>query len=80
MHGLDAADRILSEAEAAANANPGKEIKEVHVKVGRFLFADPRELIAAWELIVKDTQLAKAHLIVEQVDGKEFKVTNVVFD
>lgn len=80
MHGLEAADNLLAKVEAELVKNPGKAVKEVRVTVGRFIFSDIRELTAAWELIVRDTPLSKARLVVEGGDGKDIVLKEVLFD
>ena len=79
MHGLKAADILLSKVEAEVAKNPGREVVEVRVKVGRYLFADARELTSAWELIVRDTPLSKARLVLETTDGRDVTLAGLTW-
>jgi Zn finger protein HypA/HybF involved in hydrogenase expression len=79
MHGLTAADAILQKVEEQMEQNTGKNVLEVKVKIGKYLFANEDVFMSAWALIVQDTFLSNAKLTIEIVDGKNCQLSGVLF-
>ena len=80
MHGLAIADDVIQHAEKALEENEGKTIKEIHLKVGRFMFSDISELTESIKFLAKDSPLQSAEIKVEYIDGHNCIFDKVVFE
>ena len=80
MHGMSVADDVIMQAEKIVKDNPGKRIKEIHLKVGRFMFPNIEELTSAFKFLAKDSIVKDARLEIEYVDGHNCIFDKVVFE
>ena len=80
MHGMSVADDIIQQAERVLKENPGKQLKEIHLKVGRFMFPSEEELLSAYRFLVKDSPVRSAELKIQYVDGHNCVFEKVVFE
>ena len=80
MHGMAIADDIIQQAERLQKESGGKRVREIHLKVGRFMFSDLSELTEAFKFLAKDSPVKKAEIKVEYIDGHNCIFDKVVFE
>ena len=80
MHGFSVAEGIFKLALAKSRKEPSRRVVEIRVRVGRGLFHSDEELLEAWKITAKGTELAHARLSVDVCDGRDCVLDRVLFD